>query len=684
MKFLHLLILLPLAGGLIAAEADKPTAIGPPPPKSASTDAAKKTDDEQKAEAKKKADAQKKKKEEEKPPDITDIKDRAKAKDQTKNTDPWSFDRRIQPILRKFCYDCHNDVKTKGDVNLQRDENPTLIANNRKMWNTALQMVRDGEMPPEKAKQPSTEERQRLAEFIDLTLNTLDCATVKDPGRPAARRLNRIEYDASIRALFGLDLTPGQQFSPDGSSYGFDTIADALTMSPVQVEQYYDAAAKVLDVVWRDDAAMKRVFIAEPGKDLSARDAARRVITHFTTRAYRKPAEAKHLDQLMTLFDAASAGKKAFTAAVRPMLHATLISTRFLMRVEDSVADAQGAYPVSSYDLASRLSFLLWSAPPDDALMDLAAADRLKDPAVIEAQAKRLLADPRSRALVENFAGQWLQLRSLDDHKPDQKTFPQFNDALRTAMREEAYLVLLEVFRNDRPLTELLAADFTYLNEDLARHYGISGVSGPQMRRVTLSDPRRGGLVTSAAVLTITADPGRTNIPRRGNYVLGTILGTPPPPPPPNVPQLEETKSDGAPQTLRKRLEIHRTNPECAACHAKMDPLGFALENYDAIGRWREQQDGVAIDASGKLPNGEIFTGAVEMKQVLLARKAAFARTMTESLLIYALGRGLQHSDECVVQDALKALEQNGYRFSALLTTIVRSFPFTHRRNADW
>ena len=209
-------------------------------------------------------------------------------------------------------------------------------------------------------------------------------------------------------------------------------------------------------------------------------------------------------------------------------------------------------------------------------------------------------------------------------------------------------------------------------------------VQGPQMRRIALKDPRRGGLVTMAAVLTITADPARTNIPRRGNYVLGTILGTPPPPPPPNVPQLAETKGDGTPKTLRQLLEIHRTNPECASCHAKMDPLGFGLENFDAIGHWRDQQDGIAIDAGGILPTGEMFTGPVEMKKILLARKAGFARTMTESLLIYALGRGLQHDDECVVRDALKALEGNSYRFSALLTTIVRSFQFTHRRNADY
>jgi cytochrome c553 len=611
-------------------------------------------------------------------------KDQASTRAKAEDTDPWSFDRRIEPLLSRYCYPCHNGEKTKGDVNLRRDENPKLIADHRKTWMTALKEVREGEMPPEKAKQqPTAAERALIGDFIDRTLNTLDCSETVDPGRPAARRLNRVEYDNTIRALFGLDLSPGQQFSPDGSSYGFDTIADALTISPVQVEQYYDAAGKVLDAALKDRKASAAVFIRQPGPGGQPRAAAREIIAAFATRAYRKPVDPAHLERLLAVYDVAAAAGKPFTLSVRAALQAVLISPRFLMRIEDGDPKATGPYPVSPYDLASRLSYFLWSAPPDDELLALAAQGRLADAAVLEQQALRMLKDGRSRALAENFAGQWLQLRGLPEHQIDAKVFPRATASLRTAMLEEAVLFITELFRGDRPVTDLLDANYTFLNEELAGHYGIDGVKGAQMRRVALTDHRRGGVVTMAAVLTITADPGRTNIPRRGNYVMGTILGLPPPPPPANVPQLDEAPG-GAPKTVREMLELHRTKPECAACHAKTDPLGFGLENYDATGHWQDTQAGKPVDASGVLPGGERFDGPVEMKRILLGRKREFARSLSEAMLIYALGRGLQHADECTMRDLLKALESADYRASALVTAIVRSYPFTHRRNPDY
>ena len=608
----------------------------------------------------------------------------ALAAEEEKN-DPYSFDRSINPLLSKYCYGCHNAEKMKGDIDLKKDENLRLIGNNRKVWTTAMQALRDGEMPPKKSKQPSDEERKRLITFIERTLNSVDCATaVKDPGRPAVRRLTRVEYDNSIRDLFGLDLSPGETFSPDGSSYGFDNIADALSIAPVQVEQYYDAAGKVLDAVFKDRKATAAVFIKQAGPGVDARMAAREVIAAFAARAYRKPVPDDHLEQLLGIYDVAVAAKRPFTLSVRAAMHAVLISPRFLIRIEDQDEKATAAYHVASYDMASRLSYFLWSSPPDAELLKLAAENRLQDASVIEAQARRMLKDPKSRALAENFTGQWLQLRNLSDHQPDAKTFPQFTPTLRTAMQEEAYLFIGELIRNDRPVMDLIDANYTFLNEELAKHYGIDGVKGERMQRVALTDRRRGGVVTMGAVLTITADPARTNIPRRGNYVMGTILGVPPPPPPPDVPQLPAAKADTKGKTLRQLLELHRSNAECASCHAKTDPLGFGLENYDAIGRWRDKEGDLAIDATGTLPSGESFNGPLEMKKILLDRKQAFARALTESMLIYALGRGLQRDDECVVKEALAALEKDGWRMSSLVTTIVRSFPFTHRRNADY
>jgi hypothetical protein len=296
-----------------------------------------------------------------------------------------------------------------------------------------------------------------------------------------------------------------------------------------------------------------------------------------------------------------------------------------------------------------------------------------------------MLADPRSRALADNFIGQWLQLRGLATHKPDLKKFPTFTEPLRGAMQQELTLFLSEVIRKDRPVTDLISADYTYVNEELARHYGLAGVSGKEMRRVALRDPRRGGVLTSAAVLMIQADPDRNNVPRRGNYIAGAILGMAPPPPPPDVPSLEEAKTaDGKPRTLRQRLELHRQKPDCMGCHSKIDPLGFSLENFDAIGRWRDEEEGAPVDASGVLPNGQAFSGPVELKEILLARRDDFTRTMTENLLIYALGRGLQLEDECVVRDVLKAAAADEYKFSTLVLTIVRSHPFRHRKNPEF
>jgi mono/diheme cytochrome c family protein len=605
-----------------------------------------------------------------------------------KPEDPMSFDRSIRPLLQTYCYRCHNAEQHKADVNLAKDENPRLIAQNRKTWQTVMEVLGQKQMPPKKEKQPSDAQRQQILAFLQKTLGALDCGDARDPGKPVVRRLNRAEYDNSILELTGLNLRLSEGFSPDATGYGFDTIAEALAVSPVLVEQYHEAARKVLaEVIDRKDrnpAAHARVFHVRPSKDLAERDAARRVADRFALKAFRRPADPAFVDKLLGLYDKARAKGEGHEGAVKPMLLAVLISPRFLMRIEASRPGVQGPYPVDDYDLATRLSFFLWSGPPDDELLDLAAKGALRAPEVLDAQARRLLADPRSRALAENFIGQWLQLRGLAGHKPDPKVFPEFSETLRGAMQRELDLFLGEIIRQDRPVTELIDADYTFVNEELARHYGLEGVRGPEMRRVALPDRRRGGVLTSAALLTTLSDPERNNVPRRGNYVAGTILGAPPPPPPPDVPALEDSKAAGKAQTLRQLLEAHRSKPDCAGCHAKIDPLGFGFENYDAIGRWRDREGGAAVDASGVLPNGREFNGPVELKKILLERRDAFVRTMAENMLIYAMGRGLQLEDECVVRDVLKAAAAGGYRVSTLVLTIVRSHPFRHRRNPDF
>lgn len=611
-------------------------------------------------------------------------REKAKALAEAAAKDPLSFDRSIRPLFQNFCYRCHNPETSKGDVNLLKDENTRLIATNRKVWQTVLEMLEQGQMPPKKEKQPTPEQRKQLAEFVRKTLGSLDCDRIREPGRPVTRRLNRTEYNHSILDLTGLDLRLADDFSPDATGYGFDNIGEVLAVSPVLVEQYHQAARKLISELAAQKDAHRRVYFVQPGGALQEREAARRIVERFAGRAFRRPADPALIDRLLGLYDKARSGGEGHEAAVRPMLTAVLISPRFFMRIETTRPGVEGPYPVDDYDLASRLSYFLWSGPPDEELVALAAKGTLGTPAVLEAQSRRMLADPRSQALADNFIGQWLQLRGLPAHKPDPKVFPRFTESLRDAMQKELDLVLGEIVRSDRPLTDLIDADFTYVNEELARHYGLEGVRGTEMRRVTLPDRRRGGVLTSGAVLMIQSDPERNNVPRRGNYVAGAILGSPPPPPPADVPPLGESKAGEKPRTLRQRLEAHRVKPECASCHAKIDPLGFGLENFDAIGRWRDEEAGAPVDASGVLPSGLKFSGPVELKRILVARRDEFVRTMTENMLIYALGRGLQLEDECVVRDALKAAAAKDYRFSSVVLTIVLSHPFRHRKNPDF
>ncbi|MBC7853509.1 MAG: DUF1592 domain-containing protein, partial [Pirellulaceae bacterium] len=326
---------------------------------------------------------------------------------------------------------------------------------------------------------------------------------------------------------------------------------------------------------------------------------------------------------------------------------------------------------------ASRLSYFLWSSMPDDELLNLAVAGKLRQDGNLEKQTRRLLADAKSKSLAENFAGQWLELRSLDVRTPDRQLFPQYDDGLKAAMRTETEMFFESIVREDRSIVDLLSADFTFANEKLAKLYGLNDVRGNEFRRVSLAGTARGGILTQASILTVTSNPNRTSPVKRGKWILENILGTPPPPPPPDVPELPEAKAGEAKGTLRQRLEQHRANPGCASCHKSMDPLGFAMENFDAIGAWRDKDGDSPIDSAGQLPSGEKFSGPKELRELLLAsRKPQFSRCLTEKLLTYALGRGVEYSDQCAIQKITAALEKDQSRFSRLVVEIVSSDPF--------
>jgi len=425
----------------------------------------------------------------------------------------------------------------------------------------------------------------------------------------------------------------------------------------------------------------RRIFVSKPGLSLTKRQAAAENVARFARQAFRRPISPAELEKLLTLFDLADKQGDSFEAAVKLPLQALLVSPRFLFRIERDGAAERGAHRIDDYELASRLSYFLWSTMPDAELFELAEKGTLHAPEVCEAQVRRMLKDPKARSLAENFAIQWLQLRRLEAQAPDPKRFPGWDEALRGAMHDEAALLFDEIVRDDLSVLELLGARHTFLNERLAKHYGIDGVKGPEMRRVELSDPRRGGILTMGAVLTVTSNPTRTAAVKRGKWVLETILGTPPPPPLPDAGELKDETEEDRKLSLRHRLEKHRADPSCAACHKRMDPIGFALENYDPIGAWRDVDGPLPIDTAASLPDGSSFKGPAELRTLILSRKDDFVRCLAEKLLTYALGRGVEYYDASTVKGIRKAVAENGYRMSTLIMEITRSYPFQYRRD---
>ena len=431
-----------------------------------------------------------------------------------------------------------------------------------------------------------------------------------------------------------------------------------------------------------DTPSRQRIFVCRPAGAADAEPCAREILTMLARRAYRRPVTDADVETLLQFYRSGH-DEGGFERGIQEGLARLLVSPQFLFRIERDPAQlaAGGVYRISDLELASRLSFFLWSSIPDDELLDIAADGRLRDPGVLGAQVRRMLADPRAAALARNFGGQWLYIRNLQAVDPDASAYPEFDDNLREAFQRETELFIESQMRDDRPLTELLTADYSYLNERLARFYGVRNVYGAHFRRVPLRDPNRAGLLGHGSVLTVTSYATRTSPVVRGKYLLDNILGAPPPPPPPNVPALEDAAGDGhEPASIRELMATHRRNPACATCHLRMDPLGFALENFDGIGRWREVDGATPIDASGVLPDGTAFDGPVEFREALLDRSGEFVRTFTEKLLTYALGRPAQHYDIPAVRAIMRDAGDAGYRWSSLVLGIVESPPFQMRR----
>lgn len=734
-----------------------------------------------------------------------------------------AFESAVKPFVARTCVPCHNSRTKTAGLDLSRFRTGADVAADLETWEKVLDKLRTGQMPPPgMAKDPA--QTTAAVQWIGGQIALAERNAKPDPGRVTARRLNRSEYNNTIRDLLGVAIQPADDFPLDDAGYGFDNIGDVLSISPVLMEKYLTAAETVAKTAIAIDplpkpalhrfqrpalveirepdlmetytavlegdytfevkvgglldpmmlvfaidgatlaeiplsvvAAIPRIHtftarltrgthvliarlvdtfppkqgertmvlgnklvnvkniggqmqrfvdsidvrgpanpVAPPepeshrkvfvcghpvGKHQAA--CARTNLASLARRAYRRPVADDEIARLERLAEVGARRGGTFEHGIRLALQGILMSPHFLFRIErDPAVSSAGPVRLNDFELASRLSYFLWSSMPDETLFRLAEEGTLRQPAVLEAQVRRMLADPKSQGLVESFAGQWLQTRNLDVMKPDPAVFPVFDESLRAAMKKETQTFFTSLLQEDRSILDLLDSRDAFVNGALARLYGIPGVDGKEFQRVRLP-PRsvRGGVLTQASVLLVSSYPSRTSPVLRGKWVLENLLNAPPPPPPPNVPNLSE-EGIGTSVSVRQQLEKHRENPACASCHARMDPLGFALENFDAIGRWRTHDGKVPIDPAGALPDGRAIRGPVDLKRVLLEHKDDFTRGFTEALLTFALGRGVERYDRpALTAIGLRARNAN-YRFSSVVLGIVNSMPFQMKRPA--
>jgi len=586
----------------------------------------------------------------------------------------------LAPFLKSHCAKCHGGSSPEAELSLERYRDSAHIQTDYAVWEKVLKMLSERQMPPDDEPQPSEADRQAAIRAIEAEMAKFDCGGERHPGRVTIRRLNRVEYNNTIRDLIGIDFKPADDFPSDDVGNGFDNIGDVLSIPPILLEKYLAAAESIVEKAFADQAARDRILAVKPEPDGSnRRQVMRQNLATFATRAFRRPTTDDELSRIYRIVQFARDLGSSDEEAMQSGLQAILSSPHFLFRVElDPAADdADGIRELNDYELASRLSYFVWSSMPDEELFTLARQGTLRQPEVLRAQAARMLRDPKSKSLIKDFAGQWLQLRDLPNLTPDQELFPAFDEELRQAMLQETELFLEALIREDRSVLDLLNADFSYVNERLARHYGLTGVEGDEFRRVKLPDQRR-GVLTHGSILLLTSNPTRTSPVKRGKWILDNILGEPPLPPPAGVPELDEgVELLGS---LRERMEQHRADESCAVCHRQMDTLGFGLENFDAIGAWRVRDGQAEIDASGSLPGGYDFRSPKELMELLKEQhKQQFCRCLTQKMLTYALGRGLEPYDRCAVDTIMKKLAEDDFRFSSLVTGIVTSDPFMLR-----
>ena len=588
-----------------------------------------------------------------------------------------AFLRDLVPFLESHCAKCHSGEEPEAGISFEKYREASHVQRDHQVWEKVRAAISDGLMPPEDEPRPTDSELHHATAAIDEELAKFDC-TEAGPGRVTLRRINRVEYNNTIRDLLDIDFQPADDFPSDDVGEGFDNIGDVLTIPTLLLEKYLNAAEVIVTKVLENDKTRHRIAPVPVVDGVSA-EIMRSNLSTFARRAFRRTARPDEIDRLMGLIKYAEDNGSSRTDAFAAAVQAVLTSPHFLFLVESDPEEASGSTRrLTDFELASRLSYFLWSSMPDEQLLGLAERDELSNPPVLDAQVLRMLADPKAESLVDNFVGQWLQLRDLRHLRPDPMRFPNFDEALRSAMLRETQMFLTAIFREDRSVLEILGADFTFVNERLAQHYGLDGITGETFQRVSMPAQRR-GVLTHGSILFLTSNPTRTSPVKRGKWILDNILGEPPPPPPEGIEELDEEGEVLG--TMRERLAQHRSNQSCAVCHQRMDPIGFGLENFDAVGAWRERDGRFEIDASGNLLGGRVFHGPSQLMEILVDEKQdEFCRCLAKKLLTYALGRGVTAADHCAVDDILAQLSENDYRFSALVTAIVNSDPFTLRQ----
>lgn len=593
------------------------------------------------------------------------------------------FSGKIVPLLKSACADCHSGESSEGGLDLAAlvQEQPLVI--NRTHWINVIQQLKVRSMPPPDAEQPDEPDRRMMVAWLTNAIENFDYSTVKQPGYEQARRLTHDEYNNTVRDLTGIDIRPADRFPADlTATSGFENSANSLFLQPITLERYIGAAEAIVDAAWpvnthteEQRRAWQSLLGDTPG--LNSRADVESVLHRFAARAYRRPVKPGEITPLLAHFDRQSRNGVSARPALRDVLQVMLVSPSFLIRTEQDGAKGGQPFRISEWELASRLSYFLWASMPDAELFRLAHEGRLHEPDVLSGQVERMLKDSKAETLGSIFAAQWLGFTDLGRVRPGQIDNPWATDSLIAAMKAESAMLFNSLVKNNLPLDRLVDADYTFVNEELANHYRMNGVRGSEMRLVSLRNSHRRGVLGHGSILAVTSFPGRTSPVLRGNWILSKLLGTPPPPPPPNVSEFDERVAGNRELTQRQKLEMHRRNPNCYACHSEIDPLGFALEEFEWFGRHRPTVKGKPVDSTGQLPAGKIFKGLKGLSDTLVSdRMDVLAIQISRKMLSYALGRQLEYYDEATVQLLVKQLQSHERRLPSLIHAIVQSDTF--------